>query len=109
MRNLAELKIRVSLWCILDHGVGRYGGLVTLDTGGLKAEYLLINYANESKLYVPVGSLHLISRYVGGSDETAPLHKLGNESWAKNASKKPQKKIRDVAAEICLMCMLNEK
>lgn len=82
----------------LDHGVGRYGGLVTLDTGGLKAEYLLINYANESKLYVPVGSLHLISRYVGGSDETAPLHKLGNESWAKTRQR--QLKIRDVAAEL---------
>ena len=83
----------------LDHGVGRYGGLVTLDTGGLKAEYLLINYANESKLYVPVGSLHLISRYVGGSDETAPLHKLGNESWAKTRQKAAEK-IRDVAAEL---------
>ncbi|MBF1223678.1 MAG: transcription-repair coupling factor, partial [Haemophilus influenzae] len=82
-----------------DHGVGRYGGLVTLDTGGLKAEYLLINYANESKLYVPVGSLHLISRYVGGSDETAPLHKLGNESWAKTRQKAAEK-IRDVAAEL---------
>ena len=83
----------------LDHGVGRYGGLVTLDTGGLKAEYLLINYANESKLYVPVGSLHLISRYVGGSDETAPLHKLGNESWVKTRQKAAEK-IRDVAAEL---------
>ena len=71
VRNLAELKIGQPV-VHLDHGVGRYGGLVTLDTGGLKAEYLLINYANESKLYVPVGSLHLISRYVGGSDETAP-------------------------------------
>ena len=73
--------------------------MVTLDTGGLKAEYLLINYANESKLYVPVGSLHLISRYVGGSDETAPLHKLGNESWAKTRQKAAEK-IRDVAAEL---------
>ena len=98
MRNLAELKIGQPV-VHLDHGVGRYGGLVTLDTGGLKAEYLLINYANESKLYVPVGSLHLISRYVGGSDETAPLHKLGNESWAKTRQKAAEK-IRDVAAEL---------
>ena len=98
MRNLAELKIGQPV-VHLDHGVGRYGGLVTLDTGGIKAEYLLINYANESKLYVPVGSLHLISRYVGGSDETAPLHKLGNESWAKTRQKAAEK-IRDVAAEL---------
>ena len=98
VRNLAELKIGQSV-VHLDHGVGRYGGLVTLDTGGIKAEYLLLNYANESKLYVPVTSLHLISRYVGGSDESAPLHKLGNEAWAKSRQKAAEK-IRDVAAEL---------
>ena len=98
VRNLAELKIGQPV-VHLDHGVGRYGGLVTLDTGGIKAEYLLLNYANESKLYVPVTSLHLISRYVGGSDESAPLHKLGNEAWAKSRQKAAEK-VRDVAAEL---------
>ncbi len=98
VRNLVELKIGQPV-VHLDHGVGRYGGLVTLDTGGIKAEYLLLNYANESKLYVPVTSLHLISRYVGGSDESAPLHKLGNEAWAKSRQKAAEK-IRDVAAEL---------
>ena len=98
VRNLAELKIGQPV-VHLDHGVGRYGGLVTLDTGGIKAEYLRLNYANESKLYVPVTSLHLISRYVGGSDESAPLHKLGNEAWAKSRQKAAEK-IRDVAAEL---------
>lgn len=98
VRNLAELKIGQPV-VHLDHGVGRYGGLVTLDTGGIKAEYLLLNYANESKLYVPVTALHLISRYVGGSDGTAPLHKLGNEAWAKSRQKAAEK-IRDVAAEL---------
>ena len=98
VRNLAELKIGQPI-VHLDHGVGRYGGLITLDTGGIKAEYLLLNYANESKLYVPVTSLHLISRYVGGSDESAPLHKLGNEAWAKSRQKAAEK-IRDVAAEL---------
>lgn len=98
VRNLAELKIGQPV-VHLDHGVGRYGGLVTLDTGGIKAEYLLLNYANESKLYVPVTSLHLISRYVGGSDESAPLHKLGNEAWAKSRQKAAEK-ISDVAAEL---------
>lgn len=98
VRNLAELKIGQPV-VHLDHGVGRYSGLITLDTGGIKAEYLLLNYANESKLYVPVTSLHLISRYVGGSDESAPLHKLGNEAWVKSRQKAAEK-IRDVAAEL---------
>ena len=59
----------------------------------------MLHYANDSKLYVPVASLHLISRYVGGSDETAPLHKLGSEAWGKARSKAAEK-IRDVAAEL---------
>ena len=42
----------------------------------------------------------MISRYVGGSDESAPLHKLGNEAWAKSRQKKQRRKIRDVAAEL---------
>lgn len=98
VRNLAELKIGQPV-VHLDHGVGRYGGLVTLDAGGVVAEYLLLNYANDAKLYVPVGALHLISRYLGGSDESAPLHKLGNEAWAKTRQKAAEK-IRDVAAEL---------
>ncbi|OOF69400.1 transcription-repair coupling factor [Rodentibacter caecimuris] len=98
IRSLAELKIGQPV-VHLDHGVGRYGGLVTLENHGIKAEYLLLNYANDSKLYVPVNALNFISRYVGGSDDTAPLHKLGNEAWAK-ARQKAAEKIRDVAAEL---------
>ncbi|PJG82607.1 transcription-repair coupling factor [Caviibacterium pharyngocola] len=98
IRNLAELKIGQPV-VHLDHGVGRYGGLVTLENGGIQAEFLLLEYANDSKLYVPVASLYLISRYVGGSEETAPLHKLGSDAWVK-ARRKAAEKIRDVAAEL---------
>ncbi|MDO4697811.1 MAG: transcription-repair coupling factor [Pasteurellaceae bacterium] len=98
IRNLAELKIGQAV-VHLDNGVGRYGGLTTLDAGGMKAEYLVLHYANDAKLYVPVSALHLISRYVGGADENAPLHKLGSEAWAKSRQKAAEK-IRDVAAEL---------
>ena len=98
IRNLAELKPGQAV-VHLDHGVGRYGGLVTLENGGIKAEYLLLTYANDAKLYVPVANLHLISRYVGGADESAPLHKLGSDAWSK-ARRKAAEKIRDVAAEL---------
>ncbi|MGY0558305.1 MULTISPECIES: transcription-repair coupling factor [unclassified Lysobacter] len=82
-----------------DHGVGRYRGLVTLEAGGEKNEYLEIEYAKGDRLYVPVGQLHLINRYSGASVETAPLHSLGGEQWSK-AKKKAQEKVRDVAAEL---------
>lgn len=82
-----------------DHGVGRYRGLITLEAGGLPGEYLEIEYAKGDRLYVPVAQLHLINRYSGASDETAPLHSLGGEQWTK-AKRKAAEKVRDVAAEL---------
>ncbi|MGH8075157.1 MAG: transcription-repair coupling factor, partial [Lysobacter sp.] len=82
-----------------DHGVGRYRGLITLEAGGEKNEYVEIEYAKGDRLYVPVAQLHLINRYSGASVETAPLHSLGGEQWTK-AKRKAQEKVRDVAAEL---------
>jgi len=82
-----------------DHGVGRYRGLQSLEIDEREAEFLMLEYASEDKLYVPVSSMHLISRYTGGAAENAPLHRLGSEQWAK-ARKRAAKKVRDVAAEL---------
>lgn len=82
-----------------EHGVGRYLGLQTLTVGDIEAEFLMLEYANNDKLYVPVSSLHLIGRYSGISAENAPLHKLGTEQWSK-AKKKAMERARDVAAEL---------
>lgn len=98
VRNLAELKIGQPV-VHLEHGVGRYQGLQTLDSGGIKTEFVTIEYANQSKLYVPVAALHLLSRYSGGEESSAPLHKLGNDQWDR-AKRKAAEKIRDVAAEL---------
>ena len=83
----------------LEHGVGRYIGLEKLTIEGHDAEFLLLEYANNDKLYVPVGSLHLISRYAGGDQDTAPLHRLGTEQWSK-ARKKASERASDVAAQL---------
>ncbi|WP_394131061.1 transcription-repair coupling factor [Shewanella maritima] len=98
VKNLAELKVGQPI-VHLEHGVALYQGLETLDTGGLVAEYLKLEYAGGDKLYVPVSSLHLISRYSVGNEEATQLNKLGNETWAK-AKKKAIERIRDVAAEL---------
>jgi transcription-repair coupling factor (superfamily II helicase) len=82
-----------------QHGVGRYRGLVNMDFGEGETEFLLLEYAGEDKLYVPVSQLFLISRYSGGPPEAAPLHKLGSGQWDK-ARKKALKQIRDTAAEL---------
>lgn len=96
--NLVELEIG-SPMVHIDHGVGRYLGLEKLALGGDEREFLMIGYAGGDKLYVPVSSLHLISRYTGASPETAPLHKLGTDKWDK-AKRKAAEKVRDVAAEL---------
>jgi transcription-repair coupling factor (superfamily II helicase) len=82
-----------------DHGVGRYIGLIRLTVGGMEAEFLSLEYAGGDKLYVPVASLHLISRYTGAAPENAPLHKLGSDQWQR-ARRKAAEKIYDVAAEL---------
>lgn len=80
-----------------DHGIGKYLGLETITTDGFSAEYLVIEYAGGSRLYVPVTSLSLVSRYTGA--DNPPLNSLGSDSW-KKSRQKAIKKARDTAAEI---------
>jgi transcription-repair coupling factor (superfamily II helicase) len=98
VRNLTELHIGAPV-VHEDHGVGRYLGLQTLEVGGMRTEFLTLEYARGDKLYVPVASLHLISRYAGASPENAPLHRLGGDQWERT-KRKAAKQIRDVAAEL---------
>ncbi|MBS0289453.1 MAG: transcription-repair coupling factor [Proteobacteria bacterium] len=98
IRDLAELTLGAPLVHI-DHGVGRYQGLTHITIDNTPAEYLMLTYADNDKLYVPVSSLHLISQYSGSAIENAPLHKLGTEQWEK-AKKKAAEKAYDVAAEL---------
>jgi len=82
-----------------DHGVGRFKGLKTLSLSGNETEFLTLEYAEGDILYVPVSSLHLISRYSGASEENAPLYRLGGEQW-KNIKRRAAERARDVAAEL---------
>lgn len=98
VRNLTELRLDSPV-VHEDHGVGRYLGLFTLEAGGVNGEFIGLEYADGDKLYVPVASLHLISRYTGVDPEHAPLHKLGSGQWQK-ARAKAARRIHDVAAEL---------
>jgi len=83
----------------LEHGVGRYIGLQMLEVDDQETEFLALEYAQGSRLYVPVASLHLISRYAGSDPEMAPLHKLGSDQWEK-ARRKASEKANDIAAQL---------
>jgi transcription-repair coupling factor (superfamily II helicase) len=98
VRDLAEIKAGDPV-VHEQHGIGRYLGLQTIDTGDGPAEFLALEYARGDKLYVPVSNLHLISRYSGAAPEQAPLHELGSGQWEK-AKKKAAAQVRDTAAEL---------
>ncbi|HAS47946.1 MAG TPA: transcription-repair coupling factor, partial [Gammaproteobacteria bacterium] len=98
VKSLTELRIGDAV-VHLDHGVGRYRGLQTINTDGQDTEFLTLEYANAAKLYVPVAALHLISRYGGSEQDSAPLNSLGTDQWQKT-KRKAAEKIRDVAAEL---------
>ena len=98
IRDLTELRQGLPV-VHMEHGVGRYLGLQILHIDSDPAEFLLLEYAEGNKLYVPVGSLHLISRYTAGDPDTAPLHRLGSEQWEK-ARRKARERAADVAAQL---------
>ena len=98
VKNLTELRIGSPVVHI-DNGVGRYRGLETIQVDGQADEFLMLEYANEAKLYVPISSLNLISRYSGTDESLAPLHRLGTEKWSV-AKQKAMEKIRDTAVEL---------
>ncbi|HKZ73161.1 MAG TPA: transcription-repair coupling factor, partial [Steroidobacteraceae bacterium] len=82
-----------------EYGVGRYVGLQPMEVAGHSGEFLALEYLDGDRIYVPVQSLHLVSRYTGAAPESAPLHKLGTDQWAR-ARKRAAEQIRDVAAEM---------
>ncbi|MFN3593734.1 MAG: transcription-repair coupling factor [Thiobacillaceae bacterium] len=98
LRDLSELKIGDPVVHV-QHGIGRYQGLTGMDLGEGTEEFLTLEYAGGDKLYVPVAHLHLITRYLGGDPESAPLHRLGSGQWEK-ARRRAMQKARDTAAEL---------
>ncbi len=81
------------------YGVGRYVGLQLMEIGGQGGEFLVLEYRDGDRIYVPVHALHLVSRYTGGAPDSAPLHKLGTDQWAR-ARRRAAEAVRDVAAEL---------
>ena len=98
LRDLSELKIGDAVVHV-EHGIGRYLGLTGMDLGDGTEEFLTLEFAGGDKLYVPVAHLHLIARYLGGSADEAPLHRLGSGHWEK-AKRRAMEKARDTAAEL---------
>lgn len=98
IKDLSELKVGDPVVHV-NHGIGRYVGLVNMDLGDGPSEFLHLEYADNATLKIPVAQLHLIARYTGVSAEEAPLHRLGSGQWDK-AKRKAAEQVRDTAAEL---------
>lgn len=107
VRDVAELKVGDPV-VHLEHGVGRYRGLETIETSEGPNEFLRLEYKNGAELFVPVTNLDMISRYSGAEPETAPLHALGRGDWEK-ARRKAQEQVRDTAAELLELYAVREQ
>lgn len=98
VRDLSELKPGDPVVHV-EHGIGRYSGLQTLTVENDTLEFVTLEYAGGSKLYVPVVDLDLLARYAGADPDNAPHDKLGSERWSK-ARRKAAEAVRDKAAEL---------
>ncbi len=88
-----------------DYGLGRFKGLFRLDLGGVSNDYLLLEYADGAKLYLPVDRLSLAQRFKG--DGTPTLDKLGSTAWA-SSKEKAKKAIEAIAADLVEMYALRK-
>jgi transcription-repair coupling factor (superfamily II helicase) len=83
----------------IEHGVGRFGGLVKRIVEGTEREYLQVVYANSDTLYVPVHQADRLSRYIGADDRPPSLHRLGGAEWAQ-VKRRAQEAAEEVAEEL---------
>ena len=98
IRDLAEVKIG-DFVVHINHGIGKYLGLTCQTIADIEYEMLELEYQDESKLFIPVNNLHLISRYSHLENVDITPNKLGNSHWGKIKAK-AEKKINDMAAEL---------
>lgn len=83
----------------IDHGVGRFGGLVRIPNGNTTQEVIKLTYQNEDVVFVSIHSLHKISKYKGKEGESPRLNKLGTGAWEK-MKERTKSKIKDIARDL---------
>lgn len=83
----------------INHGIGRYRGLINLSGAGGERDYLHIEYANPDKLYVPTDQLDRVQKYIGGDGQSVTLNRLGGTEWART-TRRVKKSVQDMAREL---------
>ena len=86
----------------IDHGIGRFGGLIRTDVNGKMQEFIKLTFLNDDIVFVSIHSLHKISKYKGKENEPPRLSKLGSGAW-EHLKEKTKKKVKDIAKELILL------
>jgi transcription-repair coupling factor (superfamily II helicase) len=86
----------------VDHGVGRFGGLIKTEVNGKMQEVIKLLYKDDDIIFVSIHSLHRISKYKGKEGEAPRINKLGTGAW-QNLKEKTKKKIKDIARDLILL------
>jgi transcription-repair coupling factor (superfamily II helicase) len=83
----------------VNHGIGRYAGIETLEVDGRHKDYLLIQYAGNDKLYVPVEQIEQVQKYIGSEEKKPKVYSLGGSEWSK-VKNRVRSSVQDIAAEL---------
>lgn len=83
----------------VNHGIGRFEGIKTLENNGVKRDYITITYQHGDQLFVPADQLKLVQKYVASEGKRPHVNKLGGSEWAKTKSR-VQSKVEDIADEL---------
>lgn len=83
----------------VNHGIGKYTGMETMEIGGVHQDYMSIIYQNDSKLFIPVTQINLLQKYVSSEGKTPKINKLGGSSWAKT-KRKVESQVEDIADDL---------
>jgi len=91
----------------VEHGIGRFAGVVKLGSDNGEKEYLLLKYAANDKLYVPTDQIDRVNRYIGGGDHPPTLSRLGTQEWART-KQKVRESVEEVARELLVLYAARE-
>lgn len=92
----------------VNHGIGKYMGIKQLDVGGVRKDYLFVQYAGEDKLYVPTDQIGLIQKYLGAEATTPKLYKLGGNEWNR-VKQKVKESVKDLANDLIALYASRQK
>lgn len=98
IKNYSELKIGDYVVHV-NHGIGKYLGIETLEINGIHKDYLHIRYQGDDKLYVPIEQINLIQKYIGSEAKEPKIYKLGGSDW-KRVKKKVESSVKDIADDL---------